>query len=312
MQGHIGSGWVDGQYERVRKLSDCKFFFEDFMARLQTDYVDIGMIHFVDSEEDYASVFDTELIDYCTKLKKDGVIRTLGMSSHNPVQALRAVKTGLIDVLMFSINAAYDSMPEETELEALFAAENYQKSGLKGINPVRAELYRTCEAMGVGITVMKGLAAGALLKAETSPFGAAMTPEQCVHYALTRPAVASVMYGARTPEEVACALRYEEATDAEKDYSSVLKNAPKYSMKGKCMYCNHCLPCPSHIDVAQVNKFLDLAELSEKVPDTVRAHYLALEHSASECIACGSCEGNCPFSVPVIERMQRAAELFGK
>ena len=36
--------------------------------------------------------------------------------------------------------------------------------------------------MGVGITVMKSLAAGNLLKAETSPFGMALTPVQCIQY----------------------------------------------------------------------------------------------------------------------------------
>ena len=57
----------------------------------------------------------------------------------------------------------------------------------------RAQLYRTCEAKGVGITVMKTLAAGKLLKAETSPFGVALSENQCIHYALTRPGVTSVL-----------------------------------------------------------------------------------------------------------------------
>ena len=29
------------------------------------------------------------------------------------------------------------------------------------------------------------------------------------------------------------------------------------------------------------------------------------------CIACGSCEKNCPFSVQIIERMKKAKEVFG-
>ena len=85
-------------------------------------------------------------------------------------------------------------------------------------------------------------------------------------------------------------------------------------MTGRCMYCNHCLPCPQHIDVAAVHKYLDLAEAGEglSVPATVAAHYEALPVTAGECIACGSCEKNCPFGVPVIENMARATRLFGK
>ena len=77
------------------------------------------------------------------------------------------------------------------------------------------------------------------------------------------------------------------------------------------MYCNHCQPCPVHIDVAEVTKFLDLARQQEQVPETVRDHYLALAHHAGECIQCGSCEGNCPFGVQVRENMAAAQALFG-
>ncbi|MDR1836633.1 MAG: 4Fe-4S binding protein [Treponema sp.] len=36
-----------------------------------------------------------------------------------------------------------------------------------------------------------------------------------------------------------------------------------------------------------------------------------MEHKASQCISCGSCEERCPFSVPVIGNMKKAAALFG-
>ncbi|MCI9373665.1 MAG: hypothetical protein HFI52_09710 [Lachnospiraceae bacterium] len=48
-----------------------------------------------------------------------------------------------------------------------------------------------------------------------------------------------------------------------------------------------------------------------EAPETVADHYKALEHHALECIACGSCERNCPFAVGVVERMKKAAEVFG-
>ena len=77
------------------------------------------------------------------------------------------------------------------------------------------------------------------------------------------------------------------------------------------MYCGHCAPCPKEIRIADVNKFLNLALARGGVPETVREHYRALAHHASECIQCGACEKRCPFSVPVREKMKQAAELFG-
>jgi predicted aldo/keto reductase-like oxidoreductase len=124
--------------------------------------------------------------------------------------------------------------------------------------------------------------------------------------------VASFMLGARTPEEVKISARYSEASDAERDYSVVLASTPKYSLVGTCMYCNHCLPCPTEIDIAQVMKFLDLALSTDRVPDSIRQHYREMHSTAADCIECGACESNCPFKVSVIERMKKAVLVFSK
>ena len=63
-------------------------------------------------------------------------------------------------------------------------------------------------------------------------------------YALDRPAVASIMNGARTVEEMKQNLAYEAASDEEKDYAAALASFPNISWKGHCMYCGHCAPCP--------------------------------------------------------------------
>lgn len=52
--------------------------------------------------------------------------------------------------------------------------------------------------------------------------------------------------------------------------------------------------------------------MQDKVPKTIKEHYLSLPHTASECLHCGACESRCPFEVKVSERMQKAAELFSK
>ena len=165
---------------------------------------------------------------------------------------------------------------------------------------------------GVGITVMKGYAGGRLFQAETSPFGVALTPVQCLHYALTRPAVASVMAGFDTPEHVDAAVAYETATEEEKDYASVLASAPKHAYSGQCTYCGHCAPCPVRIDIAMVNKLYDLAAMQEEVPATVKAHYEQLSANAGDCVQCGGCESRCPFGVRIVDRMKKTRELFGE
>ncbi len=311
IQGHLGSTWQKGQYVRTRDVKYVKPAFEDLLARLGTDYIDLGMIHYVDTTEDWESLQNSEYMEYVRELKAAGRIRHIGMSSHNPETAKLAVESGLIEMLLFSVNPAFDMLPAGEDLDELLS-EGYQYAqGLSGIDQDRAELYRLCEEKNVGITVMKGFAGGRLFDEKRSPFGVALTPMQCIHYALTRPGVSSILCGFDTKEQVDQAVSYETGTDAEKDYASVLANAPFHSYRGECTYCGHCKPCPVSLDIAMINKYYDLAAMQPKVPETIRSHYMLLPHKASECVGCRACESRCPFGVPVAERMKKTAELFG-
>ena len=282
IQGHIGSTWQNGQYVRTREIDKVKEAFEDLLHRFKTDYIDLGMIHFIDEKADFEAVMNGPFIEYVRALKSAGKIRHIGMSTHNPAIAKLAAESGEIEMILFSVNPAFDMLPASENIETLFAEKYDEKLG--GIDPERAELYKLCEQNGVGITVMKGYAGGRLFKAEASPFGVAMTPVQCLHYALTRPAVASVMVGFDTPEHVDAAAAYETATEEEKDYASVLANAPQHAFTGQCTYCGHCAPCPVEIDIAMVNKFLDLAKMQEETPVSLREHYNALSANAADCM----------------------------
>lgn len=310
IQGHLCTTWENGQYLRTRDVEKTIVSFEDQLARLRTGYLDIGMIHYVDGEEDFREVFNGPIIQLALQLKKEGKIRHIGLSSHNPTVAIQAVESGLIDVLMFSINPCYDLQPPTENVDDLWADENYART-LQNIDPQRERLYELCERKGVGIDVMKAYGGGDLLSELNSPFGKAMTPVQCIEYALTRPGVAAVMVGCRNCDEIQAALDWCDAGKEEKDYAAVMAGMEKFSWQGHCMYCGHCAPCSVGIDIASVNKYYNLTTAQGEIPETVREHYKVLSHHASECIQCGQCEPNCPFGVSIIEQMEKAAERFG-
>lgn len=309
-QAHLCTVWQDGQYKATRDMREIAPSFERMLKNLGTDHTEIGMIHYVDSLPLWKRIAEGEIMAYAQKLKAEGKIGHIGISSHNPHVALAAAESGLIEVLMFSVNPCYDLLPGDEDVDKLFAEESYEKP-LFNIDPVREKLYETCQRRGVGITVMKAFGGGDLLSAALSPAGKALTPYECLHYALTRPAVAAVLCGARTLEQLKDALAYETASPGEKDYAAALAALPKISWQGHCMYCGHCAPCPSGISVAEVTKFLNLARAQGETPETVREHYRALSHHASECVRCGACEKRCPFGVPVRENMAQATEIFG-
>ena len=311
LQAHLCSVWKNGQYQRTRVLCEVKEGFQEQLRLLNTDHVEIGMIHYVDSMADWEGVRTGGVLAYAQELRDKGVIGSIGLSSHNQEVALAAVNSGLIQVLMFSVNPCYDLQPADEDVEQLWNEKNYEKP-LVNMDPQRQELYETCQRLGVGITVMKAFGGGDLLSETLSPAGKALTLYQCLHYALTRPGVASVMSGARNVEELKTSIAYEQATDEERDYAAAFAALPKISWVGHCMYCGHCAPCPVGIDVASVTKFLNLTKAQGMVPETVREHYAVLPHHAGECVACGACEKRCPFQVPVVENMRQATEVFGR
>ena len=312
VQGHIGSTFQNGQYTRTRDVIQCRIAFEDLLSRLNTDYIDLGMIHYVDLENDWDTISRPgPYLDYVMELKALGKIRHIGLSTHNPVIARKAAESGLVEMILFSVNPAFDLMPPTDDINNYFA-EQYAED-LNGIDPVRAEMYRICEQQDVGITCMKPFAGGRLFDAKRSPFGVALTPVQCIHYALTRPAVSSVLCGYDTAEQSDAAVAYETASGSEKDYASILASAPQHTFSGgECTYCGHCKPCPVEIDIAMVNKLYDLAVMQPEVPASLKQHYLSLEHHADECIGCRGCESRCPFGVKVAVRMMKTAALFGE
>ena len=309
IQGHIGSTDLNQQYDISRDMPVVRRYFDDLL-RCFDGYIDFGMLFFMDSEADFQGVFETPFADYVQTLKAQGKLGHIGFSSHNPAIATRVIETGLPEMMMFSINLAFDLCPPDVNvLDTL--KEPADAARFRGLDPVRAALYALCAQRGVGITVMKTLGAGILLSAEHSPFAAPMTVAQCIHYVLTRPAVASALVGCKTAEEVEGVLRYVTAEDAERDYAPLL-GAMRDDFHGRCVYCSHCQPCPAGIDIAAVNKYLDIARLdAAQVPPTLRAHYAALPQGGDACIACGSCQARCPFGVPIIDRMAEAARVLG-
>ena len=92
IQGHIGSTDINQQYDISRDLPTVKRYFED-MLRIFGGYIDFGMMFFIDSDKDYHDIFDSGFATYVEHLKKQGDIRHIGFSSHNPETAAKAIET---------------------------------------------------------------------------------------------------------------------------------------------------------------------------------------------------------------------------
>ena len=292
-QVHFGTDYKTGEYGWTTDLDKIKTQVEWQLGKLGTDYIDYGFIHCLDAESDWEAYQRNGVLDYLIGMKERGVVRHIGASSHTPSIAMRILDTGLVDQLMFSINPAYD----------------YQHGKYaNGSASERMALYQRCEAEGIGISVMKPFSAGQLLNADTSPFGKEITKYQCIQYALDKPGVLTVLPGIRNKDDVREMLGFLDAADEEKDYSAISTLTPG-DIDGKCVYCNHCQPCPAGLDIGLINKYYDLARIGDRLASE---HYAKLDRKASDCVSCGHCDRRCPFHVQQSGRMAEIASYFGR
>ena len=292
-QLHLGAVYNEkGEYGWSRDMTQMKETFVWELETLGTDYADFGFLHCIDEDEDFDTLVKASALDYLKELKAAGTIRHIGFSSHTPSVANRVLDTGIVDLMMFSVNSAYD-------------LEQGDELGI-GSTSERAALLRRCEAMGVGVSVMKPFFAGKLLEEKSSPFGVAMTRYQCIQYALDRPAVLAVVPGVRNLDDLNALLGFADASDSEKDYAVVGQFTPA-AAQGNCVYCNHCQPCPAEIDVGLINKYYDLALAGDEMAAN---HYSKLSVKADACIGCGHCDRRCQFHTVQSAKMKEITAYF--
>ncbi len=292
-QMHFGAVFnEDGEYSWTRDFETIKNTIEFEFDALKTDYADFGFLHCVDEELDLDELIGSGVFDLIKSMKSKGMIHHIGFSSHTPAVAEKILDMNIMDMMMFSINPAYD----------------YEQGDEYGIGTVseRVKLFKRCASEEIGISVMKPFFAGKLLSADTSPFGSALTKYQCLQYALDRPGVLSTVPGIRSMTDLDELIGFASAAADEKDYS-IIGSFKSKDIDGSCVYCNHCQPCPAGIDIGLVNKYYDLAQVGDKL---AFGHYDKLSVKASACLSCGHCDDRCPFEVKQSERMHIIDEYF--
>lgn len=297
LAAHLGAGERNGQYERTRDLAACERYFLDFLTRYRTDHTDLLFLHNCDELEDYDRVMDG-LLDMAARFRREGKARFIGFSGHTVLTSRMAVESGVIDVLMFTINIAGHAVPGKKELLQLCAE--------KGIGAVAMKPFaggKLFQGKGT-IDMDKWHIGGAERKVESLD---SLTPVQCLSYVLSQIGVSTVVPGCKDLEQLSASLAYLSATEVERDYSAAISGFKEY-VEGDCVYCNHCLPCPSLIDVGRTVRLLETSG-REPTREQLEA-YRALPASAADCTQCGSCMERCPFGVDVIAKMEKAAALF--
>ena len=257
---------------------------EESLRSLKTDHVDLFLLHSLD-EEIEETLMKQETKETLAQLRKDGKTRFVGLSSHNPVEA--------IDVVLKDPDKFYD---------CVLTPYNYESRP-----GVKEAIARAAKA-GIGVIAMKTQEGGYKTKelGDISPHQAALKwVLQDTNVTTTIPAMVNL----QQVEEDTEVMRMMTLTRVDEQilrrYSAAI--APFY-----CVGCGQCKgTCPKGVDIPTVNRCLMYAEGYGDL-GLARTTYAALRSglTAAVCTDCAECTAKCSRGLHIADKMRQARTLF--
>lgn len=245
------------------------------LKNLRTDSIDLYQIHYVNSSDELNMVLRKGgPLDVFKKLRRQGIIRFIGITGHNAAVMLEAARSG--------------------EFDTVQAAFSYIEKG-----PDVFDLIDYCRDHNVGFIDQKPLAGGALTCAPAA-----------LKWILQHP-VSIVIPGMVKVEQVHeniqisggdFSLSDEETQELERITSELDRDF--------CRRCYYCHPaCPEEIRIGVILEFYGKARYPENF-ELARRWYGGMKKNAADCTECGNCLSECPYELPIIDMLKEAHALL--
>ena len=300
----LGKALKDGYRERVmvttklpmwavNEESDMERILDEQLSRLQTDHVDLYLLHALDKEA-FEKCVRFHYKDFLKRMQEKGKIRLVGFSFHDEVDVFETI--------------ARDYTWNAVQIQMNILDEFKQATMAKA-----TELSRE---LGFGLIIMEPLRGGALannvpedVKALYAAQNVQRSPvEWAFRYLYDRPEIVTILSGMSTMEQVQDNLRiFDKAepgclTDEEKAMLARVRAIYEARVRVGCTGCEYCMPCPSGVNIPRIFRTLD-QRVMFGTQDRFKEDYARFKEKgfdASLCVHCGACESVCPqhFAIP--------------
>jgi predicted aldo/keto reductase-like oxidoreductase len=258
---------------------------EESLKRLQSDYIDISMVHGL---SDLALLENEEILAAYAQLKKDGKIRFAGFSTHNPQVPLKqALESEFAQVILVSYNHM-----EGEEIEPLIEQLRHK---------------------GIGIVGMKVFAGGKHGNLKSLINQKVSYPQAAIRWVMSNPNIDCCIPTMSSYSHV------EEyvATSGKPINRADLKVISEYQRQTKDQYCRvscrECLAsCPQNVAINDVLRYKMYFEDYRMEKEAMR-YYGELEENKKplNCTTCsGNCETACQYNLKVKEKLIHAHEIL--
>jgi aryl-alcohol dehydrogenase-like predicted oxidoreductase len=278
---------ADGHLPKDTPVRDIVASVEASLKRLQTDYLDVCIIHECNDLDRLMAPTFHEAFD---RLKEQGKVRFLGVSSHTPnlEQVMRqAVDSGRFQMLLVAYN--FKNWPDLTDI------------------------FRDAHGRGIGVVAMKTLKGARATVLKDFAGGRQAFSQAAFKWVLSNPHVSGLVVSIQDFEQIdeylfASGKPFSDADLALlEDYDQRI--AHEYCRPG----CGQCLDhCPNDVPVDDVLRYGMYAE-DYGWGAQAREQYAALpvDRNASHCASCPApCEAACPFGIAIREKLVRLDRLF--
>lgn len=258
---------------------------EGSLRRLQTDHVDLIHIHSCDRVERLMAANIHEAFD---RLKEQGKVRFLGVSTHTPnleEVANKAIDSGRFDVMMLAYHF--------------------------GMWPNFEHILEKARANDVGIVAMKTLKGAmhrnlAEFQRESSAYSQA-----AFRWVLSNPNVSCLVISFFDLQHVDEYL-YASGMEVKNQDVALLRRYDELTAGDYCEpHCGECLSsCKYDLAINDVLRYRMYFRDYGWEKEGMR-HYAKLQTNASSCVTCSApCTNKCPIGVPIREKMLDAHRLL--
>lgn len=286
----------------VNDLSDCERIFAEQLRRLQTDRIDLYLLH-------------------CLQKRFWDKARGLGVPEW--MERLRA--QGRIGHIGFSFHDAYETLVEIIDAHDWGFCQiqyNYVNERVQAGTPGLKYAF----GAGLGVIVMEPLFGGAL--ADPPPairalWNAAETRRSPVDLALSwlwdKPEVSLVLSGMSALEQVRENIEIARRADvgalskAELELVARARQAYDALATTPCTKCGYCQPCPQGVNIPFNIELYNNALVFFGRPAVLSRnlyHMLPETERAAACANCGQCVDRCPQQIAIPETLRRVAAKF--
>jgi predicted aldo/keto reductase-like oxidoreductase len=290
----------------LKDKSDRDRIFNEQRERAGVDYFDFYLLHSIEDGNNYETYERLDCFNWGMQKKAEGQIRHLGFSFHGTPALLEKL------------------LDDHPEVEFVQIQLNYSDWD----NPMisSGKLYDILSSRNIPIIVMEPVKGGSLaapIPEAVERFNAARPGASAASWALrfvgSLPGVMTILSGmsdiGQMEDNLKTFTNFEPLSDKEKAVLTEVKGIMQSTPTIGCTACRYCCDgCPQSIRIPDIFSLVNTVRVYKEGwrANNFYNSNIAPVARASDCIACGQCEGVCPQHLPIIELLKEASGIFDK